>query len=178
MNKNHIYRYAYDGDKYEVFDFVNTSAFDFYCKIADVQKIPSNWSQLFIKSNLQMQSDFSGLSLAPVFSHAATEVLRPFISKSVEIVPVNVENRRGVYYIVNVLDIVDCIDLAECEFDTNKDGSINWIYKYKFDFDKVYGKFIFRTPETKGLEVLVTEEFRQVVEAAKLKGIVFDEMLE
>jgi hypothetical protein len=120
--------------------------------------------------------DFPNLSWAgPVFSQRAWDLLGPLIASSVEALPIIHPSGKR-YYIINVLDVIDCLELERCETNRNS-GSLkddfSAIYVYAFKEDMIRDKHIFKAPQTKYLEEYVSEEFKRVVEKNGLVGLAF-----
>lgn len=78
------------------------------------------------------------------------------------------------HYLINVLDVLDCLDPAKTILVINEvAGVISDVTDYAFRYEMLEGKYIFKTPQSAGLEVLVTDAFKAIVESHKLKGALF-----
>jgi hypothetical protein len=120
------------------------------------------------------KGDFPSLyGATPIFSERAWETLYPLVGGSVEALPL-IHPSGEKYFAINVLDVVDCLDLTKTKLTRNDvTGRVSSIQEYHFRQHLLTGKHIFKLPETKGLEVLVSEEFKQAVETSELKGLIF-----
>lgn len=89
---------------------------------------------------------------------------------------------EGEYLALNVLECVNCLDQGATEFRRSpRTGERIGIVRYEFHADRLDESSIFKIPETSRGEVLVYEglkdpedEFKHLVEAAGLKGLVFE----
>src|SRR5271157_4194126 len=102
----------------------------------------------------------------PVFSQRAWDALRPLIQSAVEALPI-IHPSGKPHYIINLLDVVDCLDLPHCV--TNKDpfdprDRITQIFRYAFREEVIQGRHIFTAPEMINLDVYVSPDFKRVVE--------------
>ena len=80
----------------------------------------------------------------------------------------------GIYFLINVLEVVDCLDPINTKLVINEvSGNITAVRDHAFRAEPLEGKHIFKTPQTAGLEVLVSDKFKEIVEANDLKGLQF-----
>lgn len=107
----------------------------------------------------------------PVFSEGAWQVLRPLIELSVEALPLI--GTKDSYLAINVLDIADCLDHSRAKISLLPSGGVMSVDKYVFKDGCLNNRHIFKLPETAVQEVLVSEEFKQLVERSGLKGLMF-----
>ncbi|MGO4530028.1 DUF1629 domain-containing protein [Paenibacillus sp. 2TAF8] len=78
-------------------------------------------------------------------------------------------------YVVNVTNVLDCVDWNRSEIRTYSDGSWADFNKLVFDFSKIpVDTYMFKIKETATVEVFVTDLFKQVVEEYKFKGLNFN----
>lgn len=120
------------------------------------------------------KSDTPGLSSGvPVLSPRAIEVLKDLMGDKVEILPLRC--RKGEYYAINVLDVLDCIDYEKAEFERfESSGRIMLFNKYAFNPDCVNGKHIFKIVDEPVRRPFVSDEFRNRVLDNELVGFKFD----
>lgn len=139
------------------------------------RRVGKSWRPLAVRTEKDTahlpRGDFASLSLrVPVVSPHAWGVLRPLLRDSVEALPL--KHEAADYIALNVVRTIDCLDLLKSEVSIISDH-VNWVHKWVFrNLDRVEGQPIFKTPETKALVVLVSDEFKRVAEAAKLTGLV------
>lgn len=70
-----------------------------------------------------------------VFSQKAKDCLEKVFGNHVEIIPAKFQDR--IYYILNVLNVIDAIDYDNSEFRVLKSGTILGVEKFSFDIDKI-----------------------------------------
>lgn len=120
--------------------------------------------------------DFPSLSGSiPVVSEKAWQILSAYIKNEVEALPLI--TKTGSYFALNVLDIVDGLDKEKSEISYRSSGRVSRVFKYVFHEEKIKGKYMFKIPETKGLEVYVSEEFKKLIEENNLKGLDFSKIV-
>lgn len=106
-----------------------------------------------------------------VFSDRAIVALSPLLGGSVEYLPIDLAN--GGLKVVNILNVVDCLDETMSQIYKIPDSPIALVNRYHFREGAVRGHHIFRIPQTQSIQVIVSEEFRDVVRACGLKGYNF-----
>ncbi len=106
-------------------------------------------------------------------SEQALVVLKDLIAAYVEILPLNIENSDQVFYALNVIQTYDIdVSRSECYIDTDA------VRVYAFPDDVLPQAPIFRLKKIISsclTKTYISEEFRKIVEANKLKGLLFDE---
>jgi hypothetical protein len=125
-----------------------------------------------------VEGDFPALSNydeLPVMSQRAWDALYSLIGPSCEALPV-VHPSRQPYFIVHVLETVDCLDVGQSVVERYGDGGIMQIVRYSFKLEKIHGQHIFKLPMESGGELIVDEEFQRAVEANGLKGLLFEQL--
>jgi hypothetical protein len=172
-----IYRFVPDSDRYECIS-VSRERRGVFAAFRDCQSLAGWWKPIPIEvdSSTGPAGDFPSLyRRAPVFSEQAWEALGPLVAHVAEALPIIYPNDRK-YFVINVLDMVDCLDHSTSIIDRYSDGRISHVEHYTFHPDRLTGKHFFKIPESAGLEVLVSDEFRQAVESHGLKGLVFQQL--
>lgn len=104
-----------------------------------------------------------------VFSQRAWQVLKPIVEKSAEALPLICAS--GNYFVINVFDIVDCLDLSNAQVSRFSDGRLMRIKSYAFKEGCIGDRNIFKLPQPS--DVLVTQTFKDVVEKNDLEGLIF-----
>ncbi len=145
----------------------------------DSKSVGGSWEPVAVEGfddNPGIEGDFPSLSnynKIPIFSQRAWEVLQPLIGYCTEALPIKHPSGQQ-FYIVNVMDIIDCLDEERSELVRNAaTGRVSEVFKYCFKDDMLDGKHIFKTPLKSGAELFVDDSFRATVEAKGLKGLVF-----
>ena len=172
-----IYRYVADADQFDCISVAreHRRLFDRFC---DGQLLTDWWAPIPVDVDASRDGpgDFPSLYChAPVFSERAWDALTPFVAHTAEALPLIYPGDRK-YFVINVLDMVDGLDHSTSVIDRYSDGRISHVEHYSFQREHLEGKHFFKIPETAGLEVLVSDEFREAVESHGLKGLIFQQL--
>lgn len=118
--------------------------------------------------------NFGGI---PLMSERALTVLWPLIGYCCEVLPI-IHPSHQPYFIVHVMNTIDALDVGASKVSYSKvrKDRINGVYHYSFDTAKLRGQCIFKLPHLRGAHLLVDSEFRTIVEANGLKGLLFNEL--
>ena len=141
----------------------------------DGTKLSDTWQPIAVRIiEEQKKSDTPGLSAGiPVLSSKAVEVLKNLMGNKVEILPLRC--RRGEYYAINVLDVLDCVNYKNSEFKRfENSGRIMRFIKYSFNPNCVEGKQIFKIIDEPVRRPFVSDEFRNKVLDSELVGFKFE----
>lgn len=172
-----IYKYIADSETYESLE-TSLEYRDVMHSLGDCKPLAQSWKPVAVQASWRLghRGDFPCLrSYAPVFSSRAWDVLRPLIEKSVELLPIIYPPRN--YSLINVLEVINCLDPVRTELDVNDiSGNVTAIHKRAFRDDLVIDKHIFKTPQTRHLEVLVSDKFKLLVKENDLKGLRFERL--
>jgi hypothetical protein len=111
-------------------------------------------------------------------SQRALDLITPLVGDKVEALPLEcVDRPERRYYLLNLIDLVDCLDLERSElyWDKYENTSefIRWVYRYAFKPGSTDGHHLFRIVQRPMGSVLVSEEFKQLYEAHDLVGLDF-----
>lgn len=152
-----LYRDKFDGssqkDNYETQTFVMTRKREVSFPVADIF--------------------FSDL---PVCSERAKEVIESICNEGeIEFLPCEVEATEGNYYILNVLGAEDCVDYDNSDFVRFSSGRIMFFNHIKFN--KKIERHFFRITDLINGFYFISEETKEILEKADLKGLVFDNSL-
>lgn len=109
---------------------------------------------------------------APVFSQRALDVLRGLIGPNAE--PLPLVCGEQMLYLINTLDIVDCLDHSKAVVSYYDDGTPRRVVCYAFADDRIRDKHLFKVPESCNVDTLVSEQFKKTVEQNALKGLTFE----
>lgn len=135
----------------------------------------TQWKPIKVKrmepeKNLEL-SDAPGFTI-PVFSEKAVECLRTLISKNVEILPLEFEEKN--YFGINVVTVLKAIDYEKSIYKMFRDGKrIMAFKKYAFLTEVIQGVAIFKITDEKTRYAFVSDEFKKVVEKNNLSGFRF-----
>ena len=172
-----IYRYIADSDKYECISVAreHRRLLEAFC---DGKSLTDTWKPIPVQvdSSVGGPGDFPSLDChAPVFSERAWLALEPLVGNSAEALPLIYPRDRH-YFVINVLDLVNCLDDARSEIVRYSDGGISHVRAYTFAVVRTANKHFFKIPETSGPEVLVSDRFISAVESNGLKGLIFKKL--
>lgn len=109
----------------------------------------------------------------PVFSERAWRALCPLIGERVE--ALSLSHPQEPHYIINVLDVVDCLDVDRSKVTRNGvTGRVSRVWHYALKNEHLLaGKHIFWTPTESGSDMMVDDEFCKCVEQHNLLGLKF-----
>ncbi len=180
-----VYRIRSDGNRYQY--FLSEREEDWEKLEMDCVPQIETWSPppVFIYKPKLRQGDFynfgSGILIT---SPRATEALRTHLEMAGELLPL--PHADQTYTLLNVLECINCLDQERTEWVYGQTtGARIGIKKYVFHPDRFSESRLFKIPETSKSEILVVEwneesedEFRNAVEAAQLKGLLFEQLWE
>lgn len=134
-------------------------------------KLADQWSEPFLRfSEGELFDVISYTPGAIVFSRFAKELLEPYIGSEVEFLPISPEGKD--LYVVNVTNVIDCLDHKSSEFRYHSDGkTIRTIRHYEFMPGMLSGVNIFKIPEAASVKILCTQQFKDLVEKLQIRGI-------
>jgi hypothetical protein len=118
---------------------------------------------------------FSNFSSVPVFSERAWSALSPLIGNCCERLPL-VHPSGAQYYFIHVMQTVDCLDLDRSELKRYSDGGVMRVVRYALKQEMLHGKHLFKLPQSAGGDLLLDDELRSAIVAAKLVGLTFKEL--
>ena len=113
----------------------------------------------------------------PIISKRVKEAMDKdrLLEGEVEFLPLTNDNEE--LFMLNVVNVLDCVDYNRSEIGRFKDGSWARFNKLVFDPAKIpHGTCMFKIKETPGVQVFVTEKFKQWVEEHKFKGLSFSQV--
>ncbi|MBX9788860.1 MAG: hypothetical protein K2Y37_08075 [Pirellulales bacterium] len=128
--------------------------------------------------NPDSEGDFPSLSnynQIPVMSERAWEALRPVIGYCCEALPI-IHPTGKPFFIVHVMETVNCLDFDRSEVKRYSDGGIMRIVRYALIDERLHGKHIFKLPRGNARDLIVDGAFRNAVEASSLAGLEFNEL--
>jgi hypothetical protein len=136
------------------------------------QPVPIRRKPATVRRNRGKPVDITGMmGHGLAFSDRAVEVLMPLIGDVIELLPL-VHDGPGRFQVVNMLDIVDCLDEDRSTIDRYSDGDIASVKKYVFKPGSTDGHHLFKCKQF-DLHNLVSAEFKALVEEKGLVGAYF-----
>lgn len=136
--------------------------------------LADNWTPVPVMINDEITpSDSPGLHpSAPIFSEHAVETLKNLINSSVEILPLRC--RKGSYYAINVIEVLDCIDYADSKFQRFPNSNKIMLFeKYSFKPESLRDKHIFKILDESTKRAFVSDTFKERVLSTGLIGFKF-----
>lgn len=110
-----------------------------------------------------------------IINEKAYNVLYPYLKNHSQIF--QLKNEDKIFYVINVTDIIDCLDYDKSEIKYfPSSGRIMGVKKYAFHNKKLKNAIIFKLPEFSKNVSYVTEEFKNVVEENYITGFKFKEL--
>lgn len=170
-----IYRIVPDSDTYHSLSIIDSEHVEIFRQFTG-KSLAHSWFPVQVRIfRAKKSGDFpSLLSHVPIFSERALQILRPLISNSLEALPLKCD--FGKFYAANILDVVDCLDDSLANIERFSSGRIMAIERYAFKEDCIEGKHIFKIPETALQDVLVSDNFKSLVEENGLLGLEFKQV--
>jgi hypothetical protein len=107
-----------------------------------------------------------------VLSRRALDVLLPHIGSLGQVLPLDFDEAE--YFLFNITNVVDALDIASSEVAYFKDGGLKWIKRYVFKPDAVRDQWLFKIPQKPTGFAFVTDRFVEVVQRAGLTGFGFE----
>lgn len=166
-------------DDYEKVNTKNPSDLESIKKAGRGHSLLKDWQP--IELSLYQEGDsgdvliFQGGSLALIVNRFVKETIQPLVANEAEFLEVGYHNQA--YYLINVTNVLECIDYEQSV--PNNYGSFD---EEVFLPDKVQNQPIFKTVNTKhnlgdfpivSVTTYVSDELKQAIEQAEIKGIYF-----
>ena len=173
-----VYRYVADSDKYECIAPMSATDRKITERFFECRPLFETWKSISVSCDATMggAGDFPSLyGNIPVFSYRAWEALRPLIENFVEALPIKYPSGQ-LYYAINVLNIIDVLDRDRAELKLFPNGKVMRVARYSFNDGALRGQHVFKIPDTSGIELFVSSEFKKCVELQKLKGLIFQQV--
>jgi hypothetical protein len=117
-------------------------------------------------------SDFTMYKGAIVLNARAVRVLSPLMGDAVELLPLQCE--EGEFWLLNVLQVLDCLDRERTVFTYWPDGDVKGASKIFFQAGCLEDRHIFRLPIHNYSRVYVSQAFKDLVDEHDLRGLRFE----
>jgi len=172
-----IYKYISDSDTFESVQFKDH---DEPVRRLFSKGEAASWPREVIDLNVlksNRKGEFPSLyGWIPVFSEKAWDILKFYIGPAVQVIPVTCNGEC--FFLVNVIEVIPCLDHQKSVIQKNSiTGQVSSISNHYFNTEMLQGKYIFKIPETKGLEVYITDKFKSIVSQNNLEGLTFDKRM-
>ena len=143
----------------------------------DGRVLSSTWEPQPIKFlyRSRKKGDCPSLHSIPFFSSKAVKVLSEIMGENVEYLPVTGEASK--FTIVNVIKLIDALDMEKSDLIYFPDGKIMSKRKIVLRSEKIScTDNIFKLIEFPRTSVIVSDNFKDAVEKAGLKGFAFEKV--
>jgi hypothetical protein len=105
-----------------------------------------------------------------IVSEKLKELVEQLARDEVEFLPVEIDGRRGFYY-MNVVCVIDALDLEKTELKRFADGSIKYVVQAQYRDNVVDDHLIFILPNYRG--IYVAEKLMRHLKESHVQGVVF-----
>ena len=167
-----------DANNYDNFTLCNQGDWDKLMEYQfDGNCIKDTWTAFCVKEieSIRKGDKPTLFGSIPVFSYRAVEVLKKYLSNNTEILPITYD--KGEYFVINVINLKDCIDFKKAEVKRFKSsGKIMRFIKYAFKEEVIKNESIFKICEFSKGGIFVSDEFRNEVLSLGLQGFLFSEV--
>ncbi|GAA4737608.1 imm11 family protein [Flavisolibacter ginsenosidimutans] len=139
-----------------------------------LNSVMSSWRPLYMfRGEPKKHPDFFEIDATSVIaiSQKAVDRLKQFLEKDIELLPL--ETDAGRYYVLNVMNIVDCLNKNESVYTSTNNGLIAAYTSLEFIQEKIADNVIFKIPELP-YHTFITDEIQDRCETEKVKGLMFD----
>lgn len=142
------------------------------------------WSLALMRQGHELDFSLTGLHIAVVSQRFVDLFERLGISEEVQFIPARVDGHSELYFVLNPLHVIKCIDVARCEevafwedeyADPEMAGQYSHVGGLKIDSAGVGSVQIFR-PWGWQVAMIVSERVKLAIEEADLVGPVFIEV--
>lgn len=179
-NKNmKVWRLRANVNNYDSLIFTNDMDSDKFFEYGfSGKEIGHLWVPLEVKIyEYKQESDCPSLPGVPVFNSKAVDIVSKFLEGNVELLPLKFIDDNDKYYLVNVVNIKDCIDYKDAvvKYFPNTTKVMKFM-KYAFIEEKVKDSHIFKITEFPKSYVFVSDEFRDCIMENQLKGFLFEKV--
>lgn len=140
----------------------------------ECKAVSEKWKQLLMMRGEPMKHpDFFSIDETDVIaiSQNAVESLKEFLGYKIELLPIKTDS--GMYYALNVLNFVDCLNNSESEFQSTKGGVIVSYSLLEFDEEKLGKNKIFKIPEIP-YQIFITHSIQEQYDREDFRGLMFD----
>lgn len=142
----------------------------------------SSWSPIHtIPARTGLRNDFHVELTVPVVSEKALTAMKSMVEGEAEFLPL--VHPKDNFYILNVYNILNCLDSNVVEYTTFSDGNVKKYTKLAFRPEIISKSHIFKTtyhdmPDVALNQIFVSDHFRNVVMESSLCGFNFTEVWE
>lgn len=96
--------------------------------------------------------------------------------EEVEVLPLDIKGHD--VRLLNVINVIDCLDESRSDITRFKSGRVLLINKYVFDEGRLRGVYLFKIPQLLRTEVYATDLFRSFIDEHGFTGLEFKQLWE
>jgi hypothetical protein len=173
-----LYGYFPNANKFTSLECTHASILDERDRIDSLcgrgRSVGAGWKPLSVRPRHRTKplGDFPLLWFGePIFSERALETLSPLLGDAIEPLPMEIAGK--VFYLINILDSVDCLDLEQSKVTINPvSKGISSVQHYVFRED-LADHHLFLIPQLRKTAVFVSAGFREKAESTGLVGLYY-----
>lgn len=137
------------------------------------QRIGEEWKTFRAELDPEQQiGNFTDIDPGVLICDAfAYSKLEEAISEEIEVLPIQIDDLE--MYVLNVINVIDCLDKSESVIEYFSDGGVAGIKQYAFDMGSLADVKLFKIPQFSRTEIYATDAFRNLVLNASLTGLTF-----
>lgn len=142
------------------------------------ERLKKEWKVIpvdLLKEENRLAGDFSSLATIPVAcTKRAVEFLNVIGNAHVELLPLRCTNcQKKFIYLINTVTVINCLNENQSKISRFDSGRVMWIYKYKFEKNKLSNILIFKIPQMLNSKQYATDVFVEEYEKRGLTGLSF-----
>ena len=176
-----IYKLAHDAENYRWLECTNGAYTSYFHGMRGKSLMPYEEEIEFRKIRDKAERNIGDFPVAPceIVSERFKKVIEDYVNDLVEFFPIKIKTREEqTYYIMNVVNICDCLDKekSEIKYFSDNSGIMN-VIEYSFKPMEEKKSFIFRL---QGYEknIYINERIKEVLENAGMRGVKFEDTRE
>ncbi|MDP3533154.1 MAG: hypothetical protein Q8S31_07705 [Alphaproteobacteria bacterium] len=127
------------------------------------------------KERLLIYDYISNITSVPIVNKRTRILLEEFCPNDVQFIDTEIQTKNGIikdeYYVINILNKVDAIDMEKSDYSYEEDGAINFKKVY-FKENSMKGHWIARDQQEFGI-ILVSDALKKLFRKHKIKGPAF-----
>jgi len=181
-NVNNVTFYRYDPDANSFRGIaLRENDYDLVSIHSKFERVAEKWKEIVVEELEDSPAelgDFPSLvdrRRIPLFSQKAWDAFGPYISDIAEALPV-MTTKGNRLFVIHVHRPTKTLFSDRCEFDRFSDGGVRRINKFCFDQSKNDYVTMMKLPPELGGDLIVSNEFRRIVERNSLEGLNFPEV--
>ncbi|MFD2611582.1 imm11 family protein [Paenibacillus gansuensis] len=134
-----------------------------------------NWEYVEVKrSGRKAICDIYAFSVQhPIVSVKSSEFFKLYFPEEIQLL--DVFNGKEKFYILNVINLIDCLDMDKSKIEYFSSGRIMEVVSYSFKPDLIKESYLFKVPQYPS-KIFATDRMKKLVESTDLIGYKFVEV--